>query len=332
MGFSKAAPQQARLKVAVYGPPGSGKTFTTLLVAEGLAKAEGKRIAFVDTERGTDFYAMNVKEREVHPEAFDFDALYSQSLADVSAAVYALDPKVYGVVVLDSISHLWDAAIAAYTGKKTSADTIPINAWGSIKKPYKGLVKFLLDSPFHVFILGRQKSLFETDNNGEMKKMGVTMRAEGETPYEPHLCIRMDIVRGDKSGKVYAYVEKDRTGILSLKIIPNPSFSTFTPILPLLGTVQAQSEDPDEVAAKDSDLLTSATVEKDKAKEAKSSEKYAYFNGAITGAKTLAELGIIAGDLKKNSRYMNETHLAGLRVLYEERRKVLSEAAAPEGV
>jgi len=33
--FGKAAPKQARLKVAIYGPPGSGKTFTSLLMAEG---------------------------------------------------------------------------------------------------------------------------------------------------------------------------------------------------------------------------------------------------------------------------------------------------------
>ena len=51
-GFRKASPEQAALKFAIYGPPGSGKTFTTLLVAEGLANIIGKRVAMVDTERG----------------------------------------------------------------------------------------------------------------------------------------------------------------------------------------------------------------------------------------------------------------------------------------
>jgi pantothenate kinase-related protein Tda10 len=56
-GFRKAKAEQAALKIGIYGPPGSGKTFTSLLIAEGLGKISGKRVAYVDTERGTDFYA-----------------------------------------------------------------------------------------------------------------------------------------------------------------------------------------------------------------------------------------------------------------------------------
>lgn len=331
MGFTKAAPKMAKLSIGLYGPPGSGKTFTALLVAEGLAKGMGKRVAFVDTERGTDFYAMNVEQRKVHPEAFDFDAIYTRSLSTVLEDVTSLDPKVYGVVVIDSISHIWDAAIGAYEGKKTKIDSIPMNAWGSIKKPYKALIKFLLDSPFHVLILGRQKNIFETDADGEMKKVGVGMRAEGETEYEPSICLRMETKKGDKEGTVFAYVEKDRTGILSGKILPNPSFETFRLLLPLLGTEQAQSEDPDEVAAKDSELLQRDT-DKDNAKDAKSGALYADFNGKMIGASTLEALGAVAGELKKQRKYMTDQHLDGLRVLYEERRKVLAAAQAPSEV
>ena len=49
-GFRKAKAEQAALKVGLYGPPGSGKTFTALLLAEGLAKATKKRVAYVDTD------------------------------------------------------------------------------------------------------------------------------------------------------------------------------------------------------------------------------------------------------------------------------------------
>ena len=75
------------MKVGMYGPAGSGKTFTALLCAEGLAATTGKRIAFVDTERGTDFYCKEVPSRKPHPEAFDFDALYTKSLTEILAAV-----------------------------------------------------------------------------------------------------------------------------------------------------------------------------------------------------------------------------------------------------
>src|SRR5688572_4605716 len=106
-GFQRAKAEQAAIKMGIYGPPGAGKTFTSLLIAEGLAKASGKRIAYVDTEHGTDFYCKAVPTRAVHPEAFDFDALYTRSLTEVMAAVRGLKADEYGVIVLDSITHLW---------------------------------------------------------------------------------------------------------------------------------------------------------------------------------------------------------------------------------
>lgn len=334
MAFTKANPKQARLKVGIYGPPGAGKTFTALLFAEGLARASGKRVAYVDTERGTDFYAKEVPSRIVHPEAFDFDAIYTSSLGEVLAEVRAIDENVYGVVIIDSISHLWDSAIAAYNGKKTKADTIPIQAWGAIKRPYKDLVRHLLDSRMHVFILGRQKNVMETGSDGEMRKVGVGMRAEGETEYEPHICLRMESSKGSgkTAGSVYAHVEKDRTGVLSGKIIPAPSFSTIEPLLALLGDEQAQSEDPDEVAARDATLLERESGERDKAREEKSGAAYTALCVELGAATTLDALGAIAKSIAKQKKTMMEHHLNALRVLYEERRKTIAGATAPEGV
>ena len=136
--FQKPQAHKAALKMAMYGPAGSGKTFTALLVAEGLARQTGKRIAYVDTEYGTAFYGQAVAERGVHPQAFDFDVLYTKSITQALDAVRGLDHTTHGALVIDSISHIWDAAITAYTGKRTKAGTVPLHAWGAIKKPYKG--------------------------------------------------------------------------------------------------------------------------------------------------------------------------------------------------
>ncbi len=320
--FVKAVPLQARLKVSIYGPPGSGKTFSTLLFAEGLAKAREKRIAYVDTERGTDFYAQKVKDRKVHPDAFDFDAIYTKSIAEVTEAVHGLDVKEYGVVVLDSISHLWSSAMDAYGGNRTKIDTIPMHAWGKIKKPYKDLINFLIGSQFDVFILGRQKNMFEDDANGEMKKVGVAMRAEGETAYEPHICIRMEGRQNpnDSTDSVcLAYVEKDRTGVLSGKVIKNPSFATIQPLLPLLGEVQAPAEDEDERIAKDGELLAKDD-EKAKAKEDKSLGLFQQLQPKLMNASDLATLGSVAAEIKKANRYLLEEHAGALREIYKSRR------------
>lgn len=329
MGFKKAAPQQARFKISMYGPPGSGKTFTTLLMAEGLAKARGKRIAYVDTEHGTDFYAMEPKpgvpRRAIHPEPFDFDASYTRSLAKVDIDIRELDMGVYGVVVIDSISHMWDAAIEAYQGKKTSIDSIPMHAWGPIKKPYKSLMAYLIAAPVDLFILGRQKNVFEDDENGETKKSGVAMRAEGETAYEPTICVRMDARRRskDQTASDYCmYVEKDRTGVLSGRTIENPNFNTIAPLLPLLGEVQAPEEDEEERIAADSELLAK-NADKSKAKEEKSLEIYNEFQPTFTTAATLDDLAKAAGELKKKSRYLIDEHRNSLTLIYNSRRDKL---------
>ncbi len=326
--FQKAAPLQARLKVSIYGPPGSGKTFSTLLMAEGLAKVRGKRIAYVDTERGTDFYAQTVKARRIHPDKFDFDALYTKSLAEVTESVRSIDPNEHGVIVLDSISQLWDAAMDAYKGKRTGADTIPMHAWGKIKKPYKDLIAFLIGSQFDVFILGRQKNVFEDNTEGEMKKSGVAMRAEGETAYEPHICLRMEAA-GKVETDYLCHVEKDRTGVLAGRTFKNPSFTMIEPLLPLLGETQAPVEDEDERIAKDSELLDKQDG-KDLAKVEKSLALFRDFQPRIMMASSLAELGGLVVELKKQNRYLQEVHSAALREIYKSRREKLVNDTAPD--
>lgn len=293
--FRKAKAEQAALKVGIYGPPGSGKTFTTLLIAEGLAKAEGKRIAYVDSEHGTDFYCQSVPTRRVHPEAFEFDALYTRSISEATKAIRGLDPAEHGVVVIDSITHFWEAARAAYSGRTTSAGTIPMQAWGRIKKPYKDLMAYLLSSPMHVFILGRQGIDYETDEETEeLRAVGYKMKAEGETPYEPHILIRLEAVKPRKTmaeAVIYAQVEKDRTGVLQGRSIEWPNFDSIArPLLGLLGKTQASVLSGDEAAAIDAE----AFEQDQKARETESAQILRTYSAKLDLAeneKAVKEIG-----------------------------------------
>lgn len=320
-GFRKAKPMQAALKLGLYGPPGSGKTFTALLIAEGLAKISGKRVAYVDTERGTDFYSQAVKERKVHPEAFDFDAMYTRSLAEVIAEVEKAVAS-HGVIVLDSITHLWEAAIAAYTGKQTRNGEIPLWAWGRIKKPYKALIAMLLSANVHVIICGRQGNEYEQseDDPDKIQKVGVKMKAEGETAYEPHILARMEQVRG-KDGALFptAVVEKDRTGILAGKVIALPTFDNFCrPLLGLLGASQAEVPDADDTAANDAAVFQ----EQEKQRAEQSAKLLREFDALITLAKSpdeLKEVGKkITPEIKKQ---MVPGDVTELREIYQLREK-----------
>lgn len=329
-GFRKAKAEQAALKIGLYGPPGSGKTFTSLLLAEGLGKLTGKRVAYIDTERGTDFYCQAVPTRAVHPEAFDFDALYTRSLTEALASVKALKPEEYGVIVLDSVTHLWEAAMAAYSGRQTSIGTIPMHAWGKIKKPYKDLMASLLSSPSHILICGRQKTVYaEDEETEELKATGVTMRAEGETPYEPHILLRMEGIRPKKTNEVaqiIAYAEKDRTGVLSGRSFVNPNFDSLCkPLLGLLGSIQAQVATSDESAAKDAEAL----AEQDKEREQYSADHLRNFKALIDLVKDVKGLKAIGKDITPQVKaQMLPAHVAELREHYQQREAQLMQATA----
>lgn len=326
-GFRKAVCQQAAIKCSMYGPPGSGKTFSALLFAEGLAKHTQKRIAYVDTENGTHFYSTAVPGREYHPEAFDFDVLSTRSLTEVlKEAKAVIKGGQHSVIVLDSISHLWDAAMAAYTGPRLTSGGIPLGAWSKIKAPYKELVKLLIDSPLHVFILGRQANVFESDEDGEMRAGGVKMRAEGETAYEPHICLRMISERTTKQGKktvvlkeqtICAIAEKDRTGLLSCKRIEWPNFDNV--IAPIIGILtpgdQAQTPSEDEAASRDAEALAQA----ERAKLVESSKLRADYLARFQLADTLNLLKHIGGELTPAvKKCLTSQDLAAVRAGYLE--------------
>jgi hypothetical protein len=312
--------------MGLYGPPGSGKTFTALLLAEGLAKMTGKRVAFIDTERGTDFYCQAVPSRAVHPEAFDFDAIYTRSITETLKEVRDLDAKTHSVLVLDSVTHFWEAAMAGYGGKLTKIGTIPMHAWGKIKKPYKDLMAFMLSSPMHIIICGRQKTVYEEDEETEeLKSVGVTMRAEGETPYEPHILIRMEAIKPKKTNEVaqiIAFAEKDRTGVLSGRSFINPTFETLCkPLLGLLGDKQARIATSDESAAQDAEALG----EQDRAREAKSQEHLKKFSARIELAADADSLKVIGKEITPQIKaQMLPADVAMLREKYQEREVKLS--------
>jgi len=327
-GFRKAKAEQAALKMGIYGPPGSGKTFTSLLIAEGLAKLSGKRVALVDTEHGSDFYCQKVLTRQVHPEAFDFDALYTRSIMEAVQAVKSLSTDEYAVVVIDSVTHLWQACIEAYGGNQTRAGTIPMHAWGKIKKPYKELMTTLLSSPLHVMICGRQGVEYATDEETEeLKAVGLKMKAEGETPYEPHILIRMEAVKPKRTNEVamiVAYAEKDRTGVLAGRSFVNPTFETICkPLLPLLGATQAQMDTLDQAAVKDAEAI----ADEERQRLARSADLLKEWTAKVNLCKShdaLKQVGkLITAELKS---MMTPQDVQLLRDAYQTREKELPAA------
>ncbi|RPH38326.1 hypothetical protein EHM92_00145 [bacterium] len=286
--FTKAKSKQAYLKMALYGGTGSGKTLTSLLISEGLAKLCGKRVAYIDTENGSDFYATDVPERLVHPMAFDFDRIQTAQLMDVLEAVETLDTDVYGVVVIDQMTTLWEAARAAYNGKKTVIGGIPIQAWGDIKRPYKRIVSLTRDGNYHSIYLGREGMIIDKDEDGEMEVIGTKMKAEGETAYEPHILGRMkQTMEKDGNYRISVFFEKDRSGVLTGRTFNWPNFDTIKPVVKYLtGVEQNKLGTAEENAEKD----VEAQEREAQKVEAERRDMYELIRSAILNAKDESQL------------------------------------------
>lgn len=308
MPFSKAKKEQRYIKIGMYGAQGSGKTVTALLFAEGLANREKKKIAYIDTEHGTDYYACAVAEREFHPEAFDFDASYTRSISECIKDINNLDINKYGVLILDSITHIWEAAINSYSGKKTGAGGIPLNAWGDIKRPYKDLINTLMNLECHVIICGREG--METENvEGELLVVGRKMKAEGETAYEPHILINMkqfrhaDASKGVEKGQIVAYFEKDRTGLFTGKSVVEPNYKTIEPLTKLLsGNNQAKIQTESETSENDSQLID----DKKEAKREASKNMRLEYQSKIVNCKSLDKLIALWSEIPVKKMYKDD--------------------------
>src|SRR5512136_2850188 len=323
--FVKAKSEQAFLKLALYGKPGSGKTLTSLLWAEGLAEREGKRIGMIDTERGSEFYGLAIPERTVHPKAFDFDRLITRSLMETIEAVEGIDPKVYGVLIIDSITHLWEAARAAYNGKLLPNGGLPIQAWQQIKKPYKRLMSLFLDGSFHAIICGREGVVMEQDEDGEMRVTGTKLKAEGETPHEPHILGRMCPDRDEKGGYIIkAFFEKDRSGILTGKEFLWPTYETIAPVVRYLcGGEQGKLGTPEEAAEID---ISAQEAEKEKS-ERERRDLFDNIHAALIAANSIAQLQIAWSLTGGKKTRLGDEFFTQLQTIKDSRKAELLEVA-----
>src|SRR5688572_27032747 len=106
MTFQKATKGSARLRMALIGAAGSGKTYTALNIAQHL----GGPIAVIDTERGS---------ASKYSDVFEFDVLELDSFSPQTyiAAINAAAEAGYRVLIIDSLSHAW-------TGKEGALDQV----------------------------------------------------------------------------------------------------------------------------------------------------------------------------------------------------------------
>ena len=118
MGFQKAVKSKSKLRCALFGPSGAGKTFSALSIAKGI----GGKVAVIDSERGS---------ASKYADKFEFDVvdLEKKSIDEYVQFIAEAGNAGYSVLIIDSLTHAWQdlleevekLANAKYRGNTWSA-------------------------------------------------------------------------------------------------------------------------------------------------------------------------------------------------------------------
>lgn len=207
--IKKAVKSQSKLRLNVYGPSASGKTMTALRIAHGI----GGKVGVIDTERGS---------ASKYADRFDFDVieLPDHTFESYTKAIKAFADAGYATLIVDSLSHSWDAmlelkdqlAATKHRGNSWAA-------WADITPKQNALITAMLTFPGHFIATMRTKTEWVIEQNDKGKaapvRVGTAPRQREGMEYEFDIVLEMN-------PENMGHVIKDRTGKFQERIIDKP--------------------------------------------------------------------------------------------------------------
>lgn len=197
--FKKATRTQRPLRMAIYGPSNSGKTFTALTIARELVGPNGT-MALIDTERSSAaIYALDPNTGK----GFEFDTVSLTDYAHTDYIALIEQAASYDLLIVDSLSHAWegkggilDMHNDVVQKQKGTKDTF--GAWRNpkIRTAEESLWAAVLDFPGHIIVTMRAKTAYEIskDDRGRAKieKLGLKPSQRSGLEFEFDVIAEMD--------------------------------------------------------------------------------------------------------------------------------------------
>jgi hypothetical protein len=212
MQLRQSERKRAKIKMALQGSAGSGKTYSSLLLAQGLTNGDFTKIAIIDTENGSaDLYA--------HLGQYNVLTLTPPFTPDnYIKAIDVCERAGIEAIIIDSISHCWDFLLDYHASLAGNSFT----NWAKITPLQKAFTDKILQCDAHVIATMRTKQdyvLNQKDGKYIPEKVGLKAVQKDGLDYEFTVVFDIDI-------KHFAVSSKDRTGLFMGK--PEFVINSFT--------------------------------------------------------------------------------------------------------
>ncbi|WP_452233060.1 AAA family ATPase [Lacinutrix sp. MEBiC02595] len=203
MQLRQSERKQAKIKMALQGSSGSGKSLSSLLLAKGLTNDNLAKVAVIDTENGSaDLYA--------HLGNYNVLALQPPYTPEkYIEAIEVCEKAGMEVIILDSISQVWDELLDFHS-------KLPGNSfanWSKVKPRQNAFINKILQADAHIIATMRTKQdyvLQQKDGKFVPEKVGLKAVQRDDVSYEFTVVFDIDI-------KHFAVASKDRTNLFSGK-------------------------------------------------------------------------------------------------------------------
>lgn len=214
--IKKAVKYGSKLRAAFIGISGSGKTYTSLLIAKFL----GEKICLIDTEG---------ESASKYADIFNFDtiALDTFSPTTYAEALRYVEAQGYDVCIIDSLSHAWmgkDGALDQVDkAAKRSQSNNSYVAWRDVTPKHNELVDTMVRCKMHLIVTMRAKQEYVIEKDEKTGKSSV--RKLGLAPIQREgLEYEFDVV-GDMDLENNYIISKTRCSPLNGAVINKPGES-----------------------------------------------------------------------------------------------------------
>lgn len=190
----KASKKAVKIKIGVAGPAGSGKTYSSLLLAYGLC-GDWNKICVIDAENGSAELYEELGEYWVIP-------LNSFTPEKYIEAINSCVKNGIEVIIIDGITPEWEYCLRAQSelgGKYQD--------WAKVTPRHDKFKNAILQAPCHVISTVRKKQDYAmTNENGKttVQKLGLADVTRNDWEYEVTLNFNVDMSN-------FASASKDRT-------------------------------------------------------------------------------------------------------------------------